>query len=231
MTLSENEYNGLTKVARKTKCDCWFDIRQDKNGNDYVFDLENHKKLSVANGVLQLADAIVDPLSDYGLTEDEAKAVDDLIMDAIVKKMYKKPPRKTKNAVFTVNTGFGTVHLRLKLGLYDVAGMNGEPLTGLGLLMDEVTEDGKLIGPYGVLTTSFGEFIGLKNCVYIDVNNCPYAGQILTHIGKNTGFTHRSGFVEYPAWIINEDLLKQLDADLYKQYSDKYDEYMDVFEK
>ena len=46
MTLSENEYNGLTKIARKTKCDCWFDIRQDKNGNDYVFDLENRKRLS-----------------------------------------------------------------------------------------------------------------------------------------------------------------------------------------
>lgn len=101
MTLSENEYNGLTKVARKTKCDCWFDIRQDKNGNDYVFDLENRKKISVANGVLQLADAIVDPLSDYGLTSEEAKAVDDLIMDAIVKKLYKKHPPKNKNTAFT----------------------------------------------------------------------------------------------------------------------------------
>ena len=44
MTLSSEEYNLLTKIARKSKMDCWFLIKQTKKGEDYVYDLENSKK-------------------------------------------------------------------------------------------------------------------------------------------------------------------------------------------
>ncbi len=81
MTLSENEYNGLTKIARKTKCDCWFDIRQDKNGNDYVFDLESGKRLPLRTAIEDLFEAVLDPLQEYGLTEKEIDAVKGLMKD------------------------------------------------------------------------------------------------------------------------------------------------------
>ena len=67
MKLNEHEFIGLSEIARKTKCDCWFEIRQDKNGDDYVFDLEAGKKISIKSGVSQLAEAMVDPIGEYGL--------------------------------------------------------------------------------------------------------------------------------------------------------------------
>ena len=79
MMLSESEYSGLTKIARKTKCDCWFDIRQDKNGNDYVFDLENRKRISLRAGMLQLFEAVISPLTEYGLTNAEMTAMQGLM--------------------------------------------------------------------------------------------------------------------------------------------------------
>ena len=43
MTLNHDEYDLLTKIAEKSKMDCWFLIKQTKKGEDYVYDLEEGK--------------------------------------------------------------------------------------------------------------------------------------------------------------------------------------------
>ena len=79
MRLKDDEIRGLCEIARKTKCDCWFDIRTDKNGNDYVFDLEAGKRIGFKTGVSQLAEAMIDPLTEYGLKDAEVQAVEALL--------------------------------------------------------------------------------------------------------------------------------------------------------
>ena len=65
MTLSSEEYNLLTKIARKSKIDCWFLIKQTKKGEDYVYDLENRKKISLRTGIRQLMEGIEDMYDMY----------------------------------------------------------------------------------------------------------------------------------------------------------------------
>lgn len=56
--LSETECQVLYKIARKTRMDCWFDIRQDSFKKDYIYDLEERKKLSLSNGIKQLVEGL-----------------------------------------------------------------------------------------------------------------------------------------------------------------------------
>lgn len=73
-TLSNEEYNVLNKVARKTNMDCWFDIRQDNNKTDYIYDLENKKRMCLRTGISQLVDGL-DCVENYNicnLTEKES---------------------------------------------------------------------------------------------------------------------------------------------------------------
>ena len=58
MTLSSEEYDLLNKIAKKSNMDCWFSIRQTKKGDDYVYDLENRKRLSLRTGIRQLMEGI-----------------------------------------------------------------------------------------------------------------------------------------------------------------------------
>lgn len=58
MTLNSEEYDLLTKIAEKSKMDCWFLIKQTKKGEDYVYDLENSKKISLRTGIRQLMEGI-----------------------------------------------------------------------------------------------------------------------------------------------------------------------------
>lgn len=58
MTLSSEEYELLTKIAKKSKMDCWFLIKQTKKGEDYVYDLEEGKRLSLRTGIRQLMEGI-----------------------------------------------------------------------------------------------------------------------------------------------------------------------------
>ncbi len=84
--------------------------------------------------------------------------------------------------------------------------------------------------PYGVLTKCFGEFIGLKNCVYIDTNNIRFANQLLEMgIAKDTGFYKQSGFCKYPLWEFDERFLKELGGKEYIKYSERFDEIMDMY--
>lgn len=58
MTLSSDEYNLLTKIAEKSKMDCWFLIKQTAKGEDYVYDIENRKIISLRTGIRQLMEGI-----------------------------------------------------------------------------------------------------------------------------------------------------------------------------
>lgn len=79
-----------------------------------------------------------------------------------------------------------------------------------------------------ILTKSFGEFIGLKNSAYVDINNCPFAPQLLNRgFAKDTGLYKESGFCSYPLWTFDETVLKETGGEKYERYARAYDEYME----
>ena len=57
-TLTDYEFNVLAKVSRKTGSDCWFVLKQDCHGTDYVIDWEEGKRMCLKTGVSLLADGI-----------------------------------------------------------------------------------------------------------------------------------------------------------------------------
>ena len=78
-----------------------------------------------------------------------------------------------------------------------------------------------------IITVSFGEFIGPKNCVYIDLNNKPWAEQLLAQgFAKETDFKKKSGFCTYPLWELDEDMLNECGGKKYKQYLKAREDYM-----
>lgn len=79
MTLSKEQYEIIDKIATKTKCNCWFSIRQDDNDNDYVFDLEENKKISLLAGLSLLWDSVCDELIDHNEV---------LIMEELLNTLY-----------------------------------------------------------------------------------------------------------------------------------------------
>lgn len=116
--------------------------------------------------------------------------------------------------------------VQAQLELYSVQDFTGKEMPGLAILLMDVTNEDE---PefFCDLTVSFGEFIGMKNCAYIDTNNCDFADQLLAQgIAKTTGFTKHSGFCVYPLWVFDEQTLKAMGAENYEKYSTEYDQYM-----
>ena len=113
-----------------------------------------------------------------------------------------------------------------RLALYAVKDFMGTELPGLAVILDDVTDPSEP-EQYAVLTVSFGEFIGMKNCAYIDTNNCDFAAQLQSQgLASDTGFYKASGFCKYPLWQFEEGTLREIDNDVYQKYSDAYDGYM-----
>lgn len=116
-----------------------------------------------------------------------------------------------------------TAHLRL----VEVIDFLGEKVHNLGLSFTHI-EDGNEF-PFADFTVNFAEYIGVKNCAYVNTNNCWYADEILeTGIAEDTGLTKISGFCKYPLWQFKEEFLRAVDEDVYQKYSDEYDEYMNA---
>ena len=117
--------------------------------------------------------------------------------------------------------------IKPRLELYSQKAFMNEDMPGIAIMIDDGTAGEHEAEPYCDLTTSFGEFIGMKNCAYIDTNNCDFADQLQSQgLATDTGFYKASGFCQYPLWQFEEDTLREIDNDVYQKYSDAYDGYM-----
>lgn len=58
MKLTNEEYNVLNHITSATKTDCWFWLKTDKDGNDYVYDLEEGCPVSWQDGLSMLYEAV-----------------------------------------------------------------------------------------------------------------------------------------------------------------------------
>ena len=129
--------------------------------------------------------------------------------------------------VFIINDSFGEVELHPKLDLIEVKDFMGEILHNLHIRFDYEENGARL--PYADFTVSFGEYIGMKNCAYIDTNNCRFADEILqSGVATDTGLTKQSGFWEYPLWIFKPEFLSSIGKELYESYSKEFDKYMGI---
>ena len=121
----------------------------------------------------------------------------------------------------------GKIRLKPRVELYDTRDYMGKQMPGLTIVLDEVDQKENVTEQYAVLTVSFGEFLSVKNCAYIDANNCPFAPQLLAEgIAQDTGHSKISGFCEYPLWVFKENFLKEIGGDKYERYSEQFDAYM-----
>ena len=119
------------------------------------------------------------------------------------------------------------IRMKPRVELYDTRDYMGEQMPGLAIVLDEVDQNENVTEQYAVLTVSFGEFLTLKNCAYIDANNSPFAPQLLAKgISQDTGNSKNSGFCKYPLWVFKEDFLKEIGGKKYEQYSEQFDAYM-----
>lgn len=113
-----------------------------------------------------------------------------------------------------------------RLELYSVRDFTGKEMPGLAITLVDITNEDNP-SDYCLLTLSFGEFIGMKNCAYIDTNNCDFADQLLKQgMATKTQFTKESGFCEYPLWLFEEKDLREMGEAAYETYSSEYDKYM-----
>ena len=129
---------------------------------------------------------------------------------------------------YEIITFTGNKHtIKPRLELYSQEAFSKDDMPGLAIELDDVTEGENNPIPFCSLTVSFGEWIGVKNCAYIDTNNTDFADQLLKQgIAKDTGFYKESGFCTYPLWVFDENFLKEIGAENYEKYSQAYDEYM-----
>ena len=113
-----------------------------------------------------------------------------------------------------------------RLALYSVRDFAGKEMPGLAITLIDVTDSNDPTD-YCDLTVSFGEFIGMKNCAYIDANNCDFADQLLKQeMATKTQFAKKSGFCEYPLWLFEEKDLREMGEAAYETYCSEYDKYM-----
>lgn len=140
--------------------------------------------------------------------------------------VYDKP-QKDLPKTFVVRGVTGTlVELTPEVVLYNSIDYMGKPQFNLGIRL--YCKDSGSLEPYANLTVNFHEFIGMKNCAYIDTNNCPFANEILkTGIARDMGVTKQSGYCTYPLWEFDKKFLQQIGGETYQLYSDKYDENME----
>ena len=112
-----------------------------------------------------------------------------------------------------------------RLELYSTRDFMGKEMPSLAIALDDISTGEA--EEYCMLTVSFGEYIGVKNCAYIDANNCDFTDQLLEQgLAQPTGFTKHSGFCEYPLWVFDEEKLKEMGEKNYQTYSEAYDEYV-----
>lgn len=70
-------------------------------------------------------------------------------------------------------------------------------------------------GPIADLTTCLGIGNGKENFSYLDMNNCPWAANLVEklEIAKDTGVTQRSGYCIYPLYEFDMDKVNEYVAE------------------
>ncbi len=138
--------------------------------------------------------------------------------------MKKTKKQNTKPRYEVISYG-GKYQVEPSLDLYSVKDFMGKEKVGLAICLN-VVENNKVVEPFATFSVSFGEFIGIKDAVYIDTNNCNFAFQLKKQgFGVDTGITKQSGFWNYPLWIFEESLLKQIDSKTYEKYAKQYEKF------
>lgn len=83
-TLTSDEYSVLNLISSRTKDDCWFCLKQDKDGVDYVWDIESRRRLCLKTGVSCLAEC----LDYYDIYQDcKLNCFEDLTFRNLLKKL------------------------------------------------------------------------------------------------------------------------------------------------
>lgn len=120
-----------------------------------------------------------------------------------------------------------TVVVEPELGLYTAYDFVENKMPNLGIQFYSYDEDGYR-EPYATLTVNFGEFLGVKDCAYVDTNNNSFTDQLLAMgFCQDTGLNKQSGFCTYPLWKFDSEFLKSIDPEgLYDVYEKKFDAYM-----
>ena len=83
MMLTQDQYDVVEKIARKSGMDCWFSIKQDAVGNDSVYDLESKRTLPLRAGIEELAEGVT---SYDGITDREVKIFEELLEQLHIQK-------------------------------------------------------------------------------------------------------------------------------------------------
>lgn len=57
-SLTNNEYTALQDITRINGMDCWFCLKQNKHGEDYIYDLEERKRLSITKALEYICEGL-----------------------------------------------------------------------------------------------------------------------------------------------------------------------------
>jgi hypothetical protein len=86
LKLTKEEYDVLNKIASISKMDCWFSIQEsDDRTTDFVVDLENGTKMSLAEGITMLNDGINYP---NGYVDCELDETEIVIYENLISKIF-----------------------------------------------------------------------------------------------------------------------------------------------
>ncbi len=75
--LTTNEYNALQHITSINKMDCWFSIRQTTKGEDYIYDLEERKRISLKRALEEIHGGLIEE-DFWELLPKEQYALNDL---------------------------------------------------------------------------------------------------------------------------------------------------------
>lgn len=82
MKLTDKQFDLLCHIANKSGMDCWFCLHCNKRGDNFVYDLEAGKRISLRRGVRDLLEGISGQYEKY-LNEEDYKILLDLIIEML----------------------------------------------------------------------------------------------------------------------------------------------------
>ena len=105
----------------------------------------------------------------------------------------------------------------------EVTDFMGERMHNISLNFTHM-EDGAEM-PFANFTLNFGEFLGMKNCAYVDTNNCWFSDEILqTGIAEDTGLTND----EYKTNIQKaEEIVEEVAAEVEEDIEDELPDFLE----